>query len=542
MAKRVIQNIVGQTSNYDLAKISLSYTQNMYEETVNATESSTTKILRSISGISENFLKHKYHEIDGEPIVRGLYYTSEVQWSGKEELYIVIGNNLYLYNNKNLFYICSVAPGKNTIHFVETLSNGVFGKYMCFVDGTNCFAINIDEHPTLQGKHVKVIALPQKLNSDKTISPTHIAYLYGYIVVNDAASDYFYTSYQYPFNRLKSDSTSEIDSDIFETTSGEYGVKGHYTMAEWQPDNITALCTNSSRLFVFGKKSYQVFQYTNDVNNPFSSPDTAAKKIGLMTPESVSQLGEYTCWLGSADVGNFGIYLNVNGSIESTRISNYAIEEQLAKSKNIADSTSTMFQERGHIFYLLSVPDLHTTFCYDITEQSWTNRVSYDDANQPQQWRYRTVVADSFGNLITACVDSKSIGQAAHYVYIGNLTADSNLDFPDKPIIRIRRGGIISNNNRRFYIDAISLHLSDGQSKWPELDKANGHIGLSCSVDGATWSDKEIVEIGGQGEYDYDCIWYNFGIGKYFAIEISCSDNMPFAIYNMNIDYSECAW
>lgn len=539
MAKKVIQNIVGQTSNYDLAKISLSYTQNMYEETVNATESSTTKILRSISGIVPSIIRRRV--IEGSLTVRGMYFTSETKWAGRQVLYIVLGNRLYLVVNNDFYKICDLAAGTNTVNFAECQSNGVFGKYMAFTDGENCYAVNIDEYPYAQRNHVVQIRLPERINDTQSIKPTHIAYLYGYLVVNDSNSDFFYVSYQYPFTRFRT-GTREVDLDIFEVGSDTWGVKGHYTLAEWQPDNITALCSNSSRLFVFGRKSYQIFQYTNDINNPFSSPDTAAKKIGLMDPESLSQLGEYTCWLGSSDMGNMCVFMNMNGSTESTRISNYAIEEQLRSASSLEGLTSTMFQERGHIFYLLSIPALKTTLCYDITEQSWCNRVSYDNSNVPGTWRYKKVVADDYGKLYTAWISPNVDQFGNHPVLLGTLETNSNLDLPDLPLVRIRRGGIISNSNRNFYIDEISLQLSDGKATWPEIDKPHGKIGLSYSVDGATWSGREIVEVGGQGEYDYDCTWYNFGIGKYFSLEIVCSDDMPFAIYGMNLNYSECPY
>ncbi len=548
----VIQNIVGQSSKYDLAKISLSYTQNMYEETVDSNESSTTKILKSIPGVGQNKINtsDRYMEIEGKNLVRGMFITSECDWCKDTVTYVVIGKNLYMYYNNTLMQICKVADGIESIHFAECQSNGSFDKYMVLVDGITMFAIDIDEPPLMQRQHVEQILLPERFNAnDNTkIKPTHVAYLYGYIVVNDKDSDFFYLSYQYPFNVYKS-GTEQIDKNIFEVGSEQYGNKGHYVMAEWQPDDINALCSNNSRLFVFGKKSYQVFQYTNDINNPFSSPDTAAKKIGLMEPESLSQIGEYTMWLGSSDVGNLGIFLNINGSTESQRVSTYSIEQQLAKATTFEDVSSTMYQEKGHIFYLLSVPDIDTTFCYDIKENSWSNRNSYDKANLSREWNYRKIVSDDNGKIWSAYVATPkydtNTGKYKSMVFFGELTDTSNLDYVDeelRPIVRKRRGGIISNNNKHFYINNIEFHMNNGQTTWIENENKPGRISLSYSVDGATWTDKELVEIGGQGEYDWDAIFYNLGLGKYFAVEVSCSDDCPFGLYNMNIQFDLCNW
>ena len=43
------------------------------------------------------------------------------------------------------------------------------------------------------------IKLPVRVNSNNSINPTHCAYLYGYLIINDAGTDAFYTSYKYPF-------------------------------------------------------------------------------------------------------------------------------------------------------------------------------------------------------------------------------------------------------------------------------------------------------------------------------------------------------
>jgi hypothetical protein len=447
-------------------------------------------------------------------------------------------------------FIGKVSNGTNTVHFAECQSNGSFDKYIVIVDGINAFALNIDQVPLQQRSNILQLQLPERFNSNngQKIQPTHVAYLYGYIVVNDKDSDFFYVSYQYPFNKFVS-GTQTVDTNIFEVGSQQYGNKGHYTMAEWQPDDINALCSNNSRLFVFGKKSYQVFQYTNDINNPFSSPDTAAKKIGLMEPESLAQIGEYTMWLGSSDVGNMGIFLNVNGSTESTRVSTYSIEQQFSKATYLKDISATMYQDQGHIFYLLAVPSLNTTFCYDIKEQSWSNRVSYDISNLNRIWNYTKIVADDDGNIWTCYVSpekwSETKQKYVSTVFFGKLLHTSNLDYVDtdtKPIVRIRRGGIISNDNKHFYINNIEFHMNNGQSAYPDMNNEPMKIGLAYSVDGATWTDKETVEVGGQGEYDWDAIFYILGLGKYFDVVVSCSDNCPFGLYNMTIQFDLCNW
>ena len=174
---KLINNIVGQSSKYDLSKISLSYTQNMFEETVDANESSTTKILKSIPGVGSNLINtsDRVMEINGVGKVRGIFVTSETAWAGKSIIYVVIGANLYLYYMNQLNLIGNVSNDTNTVHFAECQSNGSFDKYVVIVDGINAFALDIDEPPLQQRNHISQIKLPERFNTtsgEKTIDLT----------------------------------------------------------------------------------------------------------------------------------------------------------------------------------------------------------------------------------------------------------------------------------------------------------------------------------------------------------------------------------
>ena len=178
-----------------------------------------------------------------------------------------------------------------------------------------------------------------------------------------------------------------------------------------------------------------------------------------------------------------------------------------------------------------------------------TNRVSYDKANLSRIWNYIKIAADDDGNLWTCYASPESWSESKQKyvstVFFGNLKNSSNLDYVEdeiKPIVRMRRGGIISNDNKHFYINNIEFHMNNGQSAYEDMNNEPTKIGLSYSVDGATWTDKETVEVGGQGEYDWDAIFYNLGLGKYFAVEVSCSDDCPFGLYNMSIQFDLCNW
>ena len=108
------------------------------------------------------------------------------------------------------------------------------------------------------------------------------------------------------------------------------------------------------------------------------------------------------------------------------------------------------------------------------------------------------------------------------------------------PILRLRRGGVIYSNYQNFIINNIELSTNNGQYK--KFYDNSVKMMMRFSTDGSTWSDEEIVDIGHTGDYDYDTIFYNFGLAKVFTIEFSCSENVPFALYNIKINADECSF
>lgn len=525
MAKTFLQNICGTISKSDLAKIGNSISINMYPESQDTKQNYVAMVMRSIPG-----MKTKYDSSNGiidsstaEP--RGIFTVSRGLY-GKRATYAVFGTKLYCIFNNTVHYIAELANTSNICHFCETAGNEPAHPHLIITDGVNVYAVDTMLNFGDQMADFKTIQLPLREESTiKYIQPTHCAYLYGYLVVNDATTDTMYVSYYRPFVRL--DKNNNTDYNLFEV--GEQGHSMRYFRANYQPDETLAICSNGSRLYALGDKSYQIFQYTGDENMPFNSPDTAAKLIGLKAKDSLAQLGEMTFWLGSADMGNNGVYLNT-GSIESNRISTPDIEREFATFPTTTDAYGQVWQENQHIFYAITFPAAHRTFVYDIKENAWHERCSLDSKNKRKEWRYKFASLDPNGNRLFAVCGA-----------IVTYDKENWIEHDNTPMLRLRRGGVIYNNYNNFYIDALTVEMNNGQIEKTDIQD-DAKLSMSYSTDGSTWSDIEIVDIGKAGEYDYDCTFYNFGMAKCFTIELSTTDNFPFALYGLKLVTQECEW
>lgn len=567
---KLIENIAGSITHSNLAKVGLGESTNMFLERQNPTEHSTSLVMRTCQGeVQAAFISGK---------CRGMYRVSR-GYDNRPVLYAVYGNMLYLINEDNdVEYIATLGSYGSECHMTETGGYGSAHPHLIIVDGYSVYAVNTGLSVGDQQLDFRSIQLPLRVNSTDThIKPTHCAYLYGYLIVNDAGTDAFYTSYQYPFEiedsedaafyQLRNnfiswwmsldDATKEqykageiqdsyytlykdfIDGtasddpekyDVFRVGTVEYAKYGFITYSEWCPDNTIALCSNGSKLYTFGERSWQVFSYNDDKNNPFSSPDNAAGNIGIKAPNSLAMLGNTVLWLGSSDIGDNGVFMIKDTEI--TRISTQDIEREITQLVNPHNAYASIWQEHQHVFYSLTFEDSKKTYVYDVTEQAWHYRASYDDDNRLTYWRY---------NHATFAYNKVYVGTNNALCYMDE---NKYSEHDGRVMLKIRRGGVLTSQDCPFYIDSAEIICNNGQHSFNDQYtnmELNPRISIRYSWDGSTWSDYEDYYLGKIGRYDYSTTAWHLGMGKYFTLEISTTEEIPFAIENLKIAFSPCS-
>lgn len=564
---KLIQNIAGGITKSNLTKVGLGEAINCYPEVQDTSEHSCSIVNRTIQGevLAAN--------IPGK--CRGMYRVSR-GYDNRPTLYAVYNNYLYLIRNDNTYDQIGYIPSYGTeCHMCETGGYGSAHPHLIVVDGSNVYAVNTGMSVGDQQMNFKSIKLPMRVNTDNIpIKPTHCAYLYGYLIVNDAQTDAFYTSYQYPFEisdsepsdfyeqrslfntwwlsldeetklRYKAgeiddqyykqykgfidgtaDDTPEVN-DLFRVDTVQFAKYGYITYSEWSPDNTIALCSNGSKLYTFGERSWQVFSYNDDINNPFSSPDNAAGNIGIKAPNSLAMLGNTVLWLGSSDIGEDGIFMIKDTQI--TRVSTQDIEREITHLEDAEAAYSSIWQEHQHTFYSITFEKAKKSYVYDINENAWHYRASYDKNNHLTYWRY---------NHATFAYNKVYVGTDNALCYMDE---NKYTEHDDRVILKLRRGGVLTTDDRPFYIDSAELICNQGQHSFNDQytnKELNPRVSIRYSWDGATFSDYEDYYLGKIGQYDYSTTAWHLGMGKYFTLEISTTEPIPFAIENLKISYS----
>lgn len=564
---KLIQNIAGGISKSNLVKVGLGESINCYPELQNTSEHSCDILNRTVEGevLAVN--------IPGK--CRGMFRVSR-GYDNRPVLYTVYDNSLYLIKSDNSYVKIGDIPSYGTeCHMCETGGYGSAHPHLIIVDGTSVYAVNTGLSVGDQQTDFKSIALPTRINTDSTpIKPTHCAYLYGYLVVNDAGTDAFYTSYQYPFEisdsepesfyqmrelfniwwlslddetKLKykngeiddqyysqykefidgtADDTPEVN-DLFRIGTVQFAKYGFVTYSEWSPDNTIALISNGSKLYTFGERSIQIFSYNDDMNNPFTSPDSAAMNVGIKATNSLCTVGDKTLWLGSSDIGENGVFMITDTQVE--RVSTQDIEREIKELKDIEAAYSSIWQEHQHTFYSITFEQSNKTYVYDIAEKAWHYRASYDSNNKLIYWRY---------NHATFAYNKVYVGTNNALCY---LDENKYTEHDGKVILKLRRGGVVTNDDRPFYIDELKIITNNGQHSFNNQytnKELNPRVSFRYSWDGATWSDYEDAYLGKIGDYSYETVLYGCGYGRYFTLEVSTTEPIPFSLHNLQISFS----
>lgn len=567
---KLINNIAGGITKSNLAKVGLGESINCYPEVQDRSEHSCEILNRTVQGevLAAN--------IPGR--CRGMYRVSR-GYDNRPVLYAVYGNTLYLIKSDNSYSEIATIPSHGTeCHMTETGGYGSAHPHLIIVDGSSVYAVNTGMSVGDQQMDFKSIQLPTRVNTDNIpIKPTHCAFLYGYLIVNDAQTDAFYTSYQYPFeisnsepdsfyedrNRFitwwltldeetqlkykageiqdqyytqykdfitgSADDTPEVN-DLFRIGTVQFAKYGFVTYSEWSPDNTLALCSNGSKLYTFGERSWQVFSFNDDKNNPFSSPDNAAGNVGVKAPNSLSMLGNTVLWLGSSDIGEDGIFMIKDTNVQ--RVSTQDIEREITQLEDAEAAYSSIWQEHQHQFYSITFEKAKKTFVYDITENAWHYRSSYDNKNHLTFWRY---------NHATFAYNKVYVGTDDALAYMDE---NKYTEHDNRVILKLRRGGVLISNDCPFYIDSAEIVSNQGQHSFNDQytnKELNPRISIRYSWDGSLWSDYEDYYLGKIGDYDYHTIAWHLGMGKYFTLEISTTEPIPFAIENLKIAFSPCS-
>src|SRR5574343_11912 len=305
----------------------------------------------------------------------------------------------------------------------------------------------------------------------------------------------------------------------------------NYQKAENQSDFINGLVAVNGLLWIFGPRSYQIYQVQNDQFNPFITVDTAGSQIGCKAPKSIVTIGNQIFWLGSSNAGENVIYMG-NGTSNISRISTNAIEREISKMLDSTDAIGQTWTRNGHTFYSITFPTADKTYVYDLSTATWHNRSTRDRLLNIQHLWEPQFATLAYGNIVFGTYNGQ------HLVY---LDEDKFTEYDGRPIVRTRISPVLISNFSDVILNEFELEIGSGQTTILTGQGSNPQCMLQVSRDGGnSWGNEIWKSLGKTGQYYWRTKYLGLGKGRLFVIKVSISDPVRVIITSAKTRWTQC--
>jgi hypothetical protein len=295
-----------------------------------------------------------------------------------------------------------------------------------------------------------------------------------------------------------------------------------FTSADGAPDNIVSHLADHQELYVFGETTTQIL--VADANGFANSPNSSMQQ-GCAAAFSPASIDNSVMWLGRDELGQ-GIVWQTRGGATPIRVSNHGVEYAIAQYSRIDDAIAYVYQQEGHLFYVLTFPTGNATWVYDVAAQAWHERA---------------YMVPATGELMRHRSNCHAMFNGRHIVgdwqngKLYEMSLDAYTDDGDS-ILRLRSCPVISQNQYRLFFTSLQVDIqagvgtATGQSSAPK-------VMLRYSDDsGHTFSNRRTVTMGKTGEYSARARFNQLGAGRNRVFEVSVSDPVPVVILGAYAD------
>lgn len=484
-----ITNIIGPSDPLSVTRFDSSRTINMFVELspLGAGKNLEPGVLIATPG-----LRPKYTFASGP--VRALYTPT----ADSGTVYVVVGNRLY-YTEDDFGTVTEIGSLFTSTGYVAFADNGTGpsdpsnptntpSTSIVLVDGTAGYTFR-------QANPTTTFA---QLTDPHFYPASTVSYQDGYFIFNVANTGYFFVS------------------DVNATTFQAFNA----ALKAGSGDKIVSVVSNNRAVYLLGaftcEKYWNVGGSTSIIGN-FVRTDGWFASVGCSSAASVRQLNNGFFWVGPNEQGLICVY-SMQG--EPTRISNVAVEGSLQNCTDVTKITAYAYQQRGHWFYAVNAPGVHTTWVYDTTNGLWCERQSYSETWNLGRHLVETCTYNEVSNLIYAgSVDSGEIF---------TLDLEYALD-GTRPIYRERTFPPLASMLYNMFISMLQVEASTGVGLAAGTEnEISPKLLLEVSRDGGyTFSAPQPAPLGPIGRYKTRARWNRLGYGRDFVFRITCTDPVP---------------
>jgi hypothetical protein len=365
------------------------------------------------------------------------------------------------------------------------------GGFAVIVDGPNGYLFEIATNTLTQ------ITDPGFLGADR------VAFIDGWLIFNEPGTQTFYTTGPTPYTV---------------TFPGAF-----FALKDSSSDNLITLMENNRELWLIGERTSEVWYDAGGANFAFSRIPGVAPQMGCSAPQSIARLGSSLVWLGKSERGENVVIKTEQYSYVD--ISSRAVEAAITSYPLVSDAIGYVYEEEGHLFYVLTFPTADRTWVYDQTASEaagtpqWHERASFN----PETGTLHRDKSSCFANYQNIRMVGDFQAQKA-YQMSRKFFVDG-----DTPLVALRRCPHVwsRENRKRMFFASLQIEFSPGVG----LQTGQGsdpQVMVRFSRDGgSTFGTEFFLPIGKAGEYKNRAMRRRIGVSRDFVAEARFTDPVP---------------
>jgi hypothetical protein len=321
--------------------------------------------------------------------------------------------------------------------------------------------------------------------------------LYGYFVAFDKTNSQIFIS-------------DLFDGTVWDPTQF---AENSISADSWQAMQVTAF----GQICLVGSKTGQFWFNSGAFPFPFAPDPSALFQVGIAGAFSIKEVAGGVAWLATSTQGGYSVVLASGYS--PAPISDKALEFELSQYTDLSDAIGDAYEEQGHTFYTLTLPDANVSWTYDFSTKQWHRRGTWITADNAYTYWRPVFHCFSFGKHLMADRESGVI------YWMSN---DFGSDVEDLEIRRLRRAPAINNNHLRLRFSRLELLVQAGLGN---AEDENPQIMLRQSSDfGQTWGNETQTSLGRVGEFSQPVIFWRIGQARGKVFEVTTTARTPVRI------------
>ena len=293
-----------------------------------------------------------------------------------------------------------------------------------------------------------------------------------------------------------------------------------FASAEGLPDNIVAVASLNREVWLFGERSTEIWVNTGAQDFPFERSASTYIEFGVASPACVSKLDGSLYWIGKSENGK-ATCLRANG-YQPEMIAHHGISkwlEEADKINGLANAWAYSYHERGHPFYVLTLPAVGKTFAFDPLISQWHERSYFAS----RETHHPVKSAVSF--------NGQTICAAQGITSLVNLSEENLTDFGG-PIVRTRVCGVTHASQKRVLASNLELVMQTGIGS--DFDPV---VKMRQSVDGGiSYGDWRTETAGALGQTFRRVSFRRLGEAINRVFEVQVSDPVKWVVAGASFD------